>query len=187
MNGGAGIMIDKLVRTPRNIALVLLYIACFWLYTQAASLASPLPREELVSLNGASRLQLPDAFRGKRVLLAVGFHPRHQSTLEKGVLLFDGLRATGANVQVLEVAVLDTKYKSFKPSVEAFMRKAVNEKPLMGRIYPMYTNSQAFKKSLGLQQEEYAFILLGPEGQVLWKKSAAPTASMVDSVKRLIP
>lgn len=177
----------KFMRTPRNTAFVLLYIACFWLYTQASSLASPLPREELVSLNGASRLQLPEAFRGKKVLLAIGFHPRHQPTLEKGVLLFDGLRSTGANVQVLEVAVLDPKYKSFKPSVEAFMRKAVNEKRLMGRIYPMYTNSQAFKKSLGLQKEEYAFILLGQEGQVLWKKSEAPTPTMVESVKRLIP
>lgn len=177
----------KFLRTPQTTIFLILYIACFWVYTQAASLASPLPREEIISLNGASRLQLPDAFRGKKVFLAVGFHPRHQSTLEKGVLLADGLRSTGAGLQVLEVAVLDPKYKSFKPSVEAFMRKAVNEKRLMGRIYPLYTNSQVLKKSLGLQGEEYAFILLGPEGQVLWKKSEAPTAALLDSMKRLVP
>ncbi|WP_373531212.1 hypothetical protein [Vampirovibrio sp.] len=167
---------------PLILAVLLTFSTCTW----GVGLAAVLPKGELVSLSGAGKFAFPNALLGKNTVIAMGFHPRHQPTLEKGLLMFDGLRTQSSNLQIVEIAVIEPRYKALNGSIEAFMRKTVSNKMLMSRVYPFYADTKQLKTALGLQKEEYSFVLLGPTGQVLWKKSAQPTPAMVESLRQAI-
>lgn len=167
---------------PFALAFLLAFSACLYNF----GFAGVLPKGDLVSLSGSTQLAFPEALLGKNTLIAMGFHPRHQSTLEKGLLLFDGLQSGPARLQIVEIAVIEPRYKAFDASIKTFMRKTVSNKTLMGRIYPFYADSKQLKTALGFQKEDFSFVLLGPSGQVLWKKSAEPTPAMVESLRQVL-
>jgi hypothetical protein len=174
------------MKAYKVIPFIFVCLLAFSAFLPGFGYADVLPRGELLSLSGSGKLAFPEALRGKNTLIALGFHPRHQPTLEKGLLMFDGLKTRSAQLQIVEIAVIEPRYKSFNASIETFMRKTVNNKSLLGRIYPFYTDSKQLKTALGLQKEEFSFVLLGPDGQVLWKKSAQPTAAMLESLREVI-
>jgi hypothetical protein len=170
----------------RIIPVMLGLLLAFSAGLSSLGFAGVLPQGDLISLSGSAKLAFPESLLGKNTLIAMGFHPRHQPTLEKGLLMFDGLQSRPGHLQIVEIAVIEPRYKAFDASIKTFMRKTVSNKSLMGRIYPFYTDSQQLKTALGFQKEAFFFVLLGPAGQVLWKKSAQPTPAMVESLRQVL-
>ncbi len=140
--------------------------------------ANPFPSLEAYQLSTKKAVTLPNQLPGGKTFIALGFDPKQQALLEKGMLLAEPLRKTHPALNVIEIPVIESKYQSLRGTIDVFMKKAVKTPQFKDRVYPLFTNMAALKTKLGLpRHQEYAFLLIDQQGRVLWKSTAPPTSA----------
>lgn len=138
--------------------------------------------------NNRCKRSFPGA--GQHTFVALGFSPARQEILEKGLRQALSLETRSPHkLKAFEIAVIPSSYSPVKTAVHTYMKNRVKDKTLYQRIYPWYTDSSALKKSLNLPSaSEYAFLLLDPKGDVVWKTLKPLTeADLVVSNRILSP
>ncbi|MEB3286790.1 MAG: hypothetical protein VKJ04_04750 [Vampirovibrionales bacterium] len=138
----------------------------------AFSMGLDLTGFQAFSLNNGKAL-LGKKLPGKTyTFVAIGFNPARQKEIElwmeKALLL--NLNRTETPIGVLEMAIVEEKYKTFRAQIEPLMKRKIENKTLLPRVYAGYANHLVLKKSLGIPDKTDTYYLLcDPQGRVLWK------------------
>jgi hypothetical protein len=142
--------------------------------TFCANAESYFPPKTLVSLTGKKRSFFhPKGHKSKNnryVFIALGFHPKKQAELERGVTLASQVAASHPNLDVVEIAVLPQKYESSSGVIQNFMKATVQNKQNLAHVYPLFDDVKALKNTLGLNTaNDMVFLLCNPQGEIVWK------------------
>lgn len=153
-------------------------------FSQEALAEAYFPPKTLISLTGQKRTFFKQKQKGsgaktnRYVFIALGFNPKKQADLERGVALASQVAATSQpNLEVVEIAVLPQKYESSSAVIQNFMKATVQNKQNLANVYPLFDDVKTLKNTIGLNaNQDMVFLLCNPQGEIVWKSPEKPHA-----------
>ena len=121
------------------------------LSAQSQNLAEPMfPPLSGENLNG-KKFNLPNDFPAERTLVLIAFEREQQATLDTWS---KGLDLINSQIPWIEVPVISTPYILGSFIIDSGMRRGIPNPKIRDRVVTLYTNRQAFAKSMGFQYDK---------------------------------
>lgn len=128
-----------------------------------------LPSFQVYSLSNDRIVTTHSLIGEQGAFFAIGFNPSKQEEIEQWMQKVNILKNERSLGKIIEVAVIESRYKAFHNQVAVFMRKAAIDKSLIPFIYSGYANTSTFKSTLNIKSsKETAYFYCNPKGQILW-------------------
>jgi hypothetical protein len=160
--------IDR-ITTPRTLRRLFLFLMLS-LGTALAGSSDRIPNVDGKSLNG-EQVELPKDLRGSNAILIVGFTRKSGEQSKRWELEVSKMMACdGQSLQWYELPVLSDVPRLVRPLVLRAMRSGLTPE-LRSHFIPIYSNSEAWKRSVNFSVPEDAYIaLINKSGKVehLW-------------------
>ncbi len=140
----------KLFLVRRLIILMFLTMPTF-VNTQIINNAPPkFPNLSGNNLNG-KKFNLPQDFPAERTLVLIAFEEKQQAILDTWS---QGLDLLNSQIPWIEVPVISTPYKLGSFIIDSGMRKGIPNPKVRDRVITLYTDREAFAKSMGFAYDK---------------------------------
>ncbi len=141
----------KIVNVTRYLVILTLSAMSLGLSAQTKNHVKPMfPTLSGENLSG-KRFNLPKDFPAERTLVLIAFEREQQATLDSWA---QGLDLLNSQIPWVEVPVISTPYILGSFIIDYGMRKGIPNPKVRDRVITLYTDREAFAKSMGFEYDK---------------------------------
>jgi hypothetical protein len=116
------------------------------------------------------KMAFPDDFAGEINLVFIAFLRRHQDLIDEWAPFVDKLAHENTQLQYYEFPTLPRGGPFYRLFLNEGMRAGIPSKATRARTITLYLDKSAYKKALGIENEQSMWIyLFDRSGTVLWR------------------
>jgi hypothetical protein len=116
------------------------------------------------------KFNLPKGFQEELNIVVVAFKREHAALIESWTGTLEEIEQKNRDVRFYELPVLSRSYWPLRWWIDGGMRAGIADSETRKRTITVYTTKSAFRKQLGIPNEDTIYIfLLNKSGKILWQ------------------
>lgn len=143
------------------------------------------PKISGIDLNGNGH-DLPEAFKGKYNLIAIGFEREHQEDINTWIKVADQIIQEKANINFYEIPVIYKLGSFSRLWVNNGMRLGIQDKNARKRTITVYLDREKFFENMQMKGDRIYVLLLDNKGKILWKTEGKANENSLKSLNNFI-
>ncbi len=139
------------------------------------------------NLNG-DNYHLPNDFKGKINLVAIGFEREHQSAIDTWIPALDEIIKNYEQLEIkfYEIPLIYELNAFSRAWVNNGMRFGIRDENARNRTITVYTNRDQFFDLMKMQGDRNYLLLVGNDGKILWRTDGEMSLEKINLLKRIL-
>ena len=138
-----------------------------------------------IDLLGEERA-LPQSFKGRFNLIAIGFEREHQRDINSWIDIADNIAQTSPDFRFYEVPVIYELSALSRMWVNNGMRSGIPDEKARERTITVYTDRERFLKFMDMRSDDIYVLLVDHKGSIIWRHKGSTTPNSINMLKRII-
>lgn len=133
------------------------------------------------------RFDLPEQFEGDWNLLFVAFQQWQQTQVDSWLSFAKEMESSYSGLYYYELPTIQLRNPLVQTFINEGMRAGIPDPVARERTITLYVDKKAFRSALAIDHEEHIqVLLLGREGQVIWRTEGSYTAEKADALRAVL-
>lgn len=142
------------------------------------------PQMTGIDLQGNEQ-SLPQAFRGKYNIVAIGFEREHQTPINTWMPAIDEL-TKDENITFYEVPVIYEMTAAGRFWVNNGMRSGIESEQARNHTITVYTDRDRFLSLMDMEMDANYTLLLDASGKILWRAKGRATDALIEELRAAV-